>query len=377
MAEQAETPKILEELSTSNQSKPRSRVDRKKQAARRRFVVGLLALLAFFVGIGVLAYQQYILGEAMAAHELEKEQLREQLAAQQARLSELEARPIVEAQQLPELPADLVGSSELDSLEATLSAEIARLNREIAGLETQEYVSAAVDDTRWQLAEVGYLLRMAGQTLQLQADVDQAITLLESADGLLEGADRAGLFAIRQSIDEELLALRSVELPDLDGIYSGLETLANQSAQVRLADSLRQQFLGRTEELVNNEVTTATESTGLLQGGLDLLGEVFVFRNWQESPQVIMSPNQEAQIRQSLRIMFEQAQLALLLRSSSQYQASLEKAASLMRTYVETGEGLAAAMLLEIEKLTSVQISPILPDISQSLSLLNQLDAGQ
>ena len=74
-------------------------------------------------------------------------------------------------------------------------------------------------------------------------------------------------------------------------------------------------------------------------------------------------------VQQNLRLMLEQAQLALLQRSPGVYTRSLDKAVSWVDEYFQLNET-AQALLVSLRELQQLHVDPELPDISASLALL-------
>ena len=98
MTEQAETPKILDEISKSNSAKASSRISRKQQTARRRFVVVLAILFPIIAGVLLLGYQQISVQSQLAQMTVDNQQLTQNLEQQTALTRELEQnwRPVRE-----------------------------------------------------------------------------------------------------------------------------------------------------------------------------------------------------------------------------------------------------------------------------------------
>jgi uncharacterized protein HemX len=75
--------------------------------------------------------------------------------------------------------------------------------------------------------------------------------------------------------------------------------------------------------------------------------------------------------------MLEQAQLALLMRDNSLYQQAMEKGQDWFQRYAVTNSAQGQALTSEINQLRAIDIDPLLPALSQSLSLINQLVASE
>ena len=132
---------------------------------------------------------------------------------------------------------------------------------------------------------------------------------------------------------------------------------------------------GRTaRSTVTDEL--AGDTTGLFETSLEFLGTIFVWRKWEDLPEAMLIPGQEAVIRQNFRLMLEQAKFAVLNRSDLLYQHHLKNALDWLQTYMVTETGSGAAAYLELVELTAVEVDPELPSLSESLRTLEQLAAS-
>ena len=87
--------------------------------------------------------------------------------------------------------------------------------------------------------------------------------------------------------------------------------------------------------------------------------------------QALMDPQWEGLVRQNLRMLLEQAQVALLSSNQDLYEASLERASRWVEEFFQSDEAAARAMDREIRQLADLQVAVSLPDISGSLSALD------
>jgi len=393
VADQAETPKILDEISKNTNVKPQNRVDRKKRTARRRAFGVMVVVLLIGLGLGALGWQQYRVDQRMSAVVTLNESLSARVASYDAQISslqeQLQQQPEIEIPQIPEdLEQQLANAAsvqDLNSIETTLATEISRLNRVVAALESREVASITVDTSTFQIAEAEYLLRMANRRLQLQGDVDAAIRLMEDADQTLLGASETGSFAVRQAIGEEVLALRSVADIDLDGLQLRLQNLSAQIDSLQVQDSMRQRFLAQAEDLLGTSSENGAASQeapsqvqqGMLQTAGDILSKVFVFRDLRESTDASFTPGNETEIKQGLKLSLERGQLALLTRNQQQYDNAVAAAMQQLEQYFDTTSELGQVVATELAALQIETIAPLLPDVSASLALIQQLTLDQ
>ncbi|HJO11022.1 MAG: uroporphyrinogen-III C-methyltransferase [Gammaproteobacteria bacterium] len=368
MADKAETPKILDEISKSNTAKSKSPSARQKQAARRRFLIIILLLSPLLLAVAFVGYQQWLTDSQLVSLTDENQRLSLTIANQNAQLQQIQETL---AQVPTEVTVDDAAVHEIvEQSGQQFRTEISRLNQLVSDLQTQQNAPQSPDDPAFAVAEAGYLLRLANQKIQLEADVASAITLLESADSILSATSGSNSFSVRQNIASELTALRSVPGVDIDGIYLRISNLSESVSELELAGSLRQNFQNSMEQL--QPIQIGTTSAGLIDSTLTFLSTIFVWRKWDEMPDAIQSPQQELNLKQNLRLIFEEAQLALLQRDEVLFKASLQKSQTWLDRNTITDSSDGQAMIAEVVTLMSVDVNPALPDISQSLMLLNR-----
>mgnify|MGYP006162831665 CR=1 FL=1 len=369
MADQAETPKILDEISKKNTANFKSPSARQKQTARRRFLIVILLLSPLILAIAFVGYQQWLSDSYLVS-----------LAAENQQLSNTITNQNVQLQQIQEILGQVTSAATADDavVQEIVRAsgqqfreEIGRLNQLVSELQSQQNASQSVDNSAFAVAEAGYLLRVANRKIQLESDVAGATNLLASVDSILGATGNSSYFSVRESIARELTALRNVAKIDIDGIYLRIKNLSERVNELELAGSLKQNFQSRDGQA--QPIQIETTSVGIIDSSLTFLNAVFVWRKWDKMPDAIQSPQQVLNIKQNLRLIFEQTLLALLQRDDPLFIDSLQKSQSWLQRYVVTESGDGEAMLREVAGLMSLNISPELPDISNSLSLFNRL----
>ena len=217
------------------------------------------------------------------------------------------------------------------------------------------------DEREWLHAEAAYLLRLANQRLQLEGDVDGAAALLRTADARLVDADNPALTPVRAAIANELAALDAVPQVDRTGLYLALNAQQERISSPRLSQEIEEQA-----------VTSSIEQppTGTFQRQLARFGEelkdLVVVRHHDEALEALITPEQESYLRQSLRLVLEQTQLALLNEEKELYDASIDKALQLLNDYYDTTREETQSVITRLQELKEAEVKPELPDISAS-----------
>jgi len=370
VTEQSETPKILDEISKSNAAKASTRTTRKQQTARRRFAVVIVLLLPIVAGVLFLAYQQYTLQSKLAELELGNQRLTQSIGSQELQLGEIEQAQLVTSE-----PVEFDDSA-IRELESVLTQEIDRLNTQLADLQTRQMQTSNASDRTWKILEAQYLIGIANQKLGLEGDVRTAISQLEIADQALVDSGSSTAFAVRQGLASDLQKLRSIEVLDREGIYLRLDSLLAEMENIDLLNSMRTDFENR-RNAESQPLQLGSEANNFLDSSFEFLGSIFVWREWEDTPQAMLAPGQDELIKQNLRLMLEQAQLALLLRDSSLYQQAMAKSQDWFQRYAVTDSAQGEILGAELDELSVMDIDPLLPTLSQTLTLINQLAASE
>ncbi|WP_415886172.1 uroporphyrinogen-III C-methyltransferase [Neptuniibacter sp. QD37_6] len=229
----------------------------------------------------------------------------------------------------------------------------------------------------WLLAEVEYLLRLANQRVLMEQTSAGALKLLKSADKILKETDDVSIYDVRKALAADIAALEAVPVLDTEGVFLQLGALNNQVQNLRLIPISKQHKLPDLLEEVTPEVVEESWTAGLQESwskATDKLNKLVVIQHRDEPIEPLLSPQQTYYLQQNLHLMLEQAQLALLQRKQSSYDASLNKAHDWVSTYFEQSDGTTQSLLRGISELKSVKVTAKMPDISGSLrSLKNYL----
>ena len=300
----------------------------------------------------------------------------QKLDAQQARIAELESASGQFAS-----AADLAGlESRLDEGErerdAALDDAIASLQGEFADYrgEVNQTLDRVLDELSseqeaderdWLHAEAAYLLRLANQRLQLERDVEGSAALLRTADQRLREADNPALVPVRREIASELAALEAVPRVDRTGLWLALNAQQQQIARQPLSQEIE-------EVTVRSGITEAPSGTWqqqLSRFGQELK-ELVTIRHHDADLEALITPEQESYLRQSVRLVLEQSQLALLKEEQELFEASLDKALTLIEGYYDTNASGVQSVVERLGELKAQAIRPELPDISGSQQAL-------
>lgn len=348
-------PAVINVPEPNENKKPNKPAD--KSAVKPKSGSNVLSLLALLVALAALVlagwmYQQY---QLMAAQEQNTNaSFKSELRSLGASQGEFKALVSAQREALSQLRSDV--GARLDAF--TLRSQ---------SLEVTVQSLATVDRQDWLLAEAEYLLRLANQRAQLSHDARSAAQLLGSADEILRDLDEPALLPVRAELAREIGALQNSATRDVEGSYLALQALASEVEKLRIY---------KASTYVPMLVQVAeSDWQQRLQGGLtaawEKLRSYIRISHHQESFRAQLAPEQEAILRASLQLMFEQAQLALLANQPVLYERALEKAAMWLNRYYQLDEH-RDTLLAQINTLAQVEVDAELADISGSLRILKE-----
>jgi uroporphyrin-III C-methyltransferase len=326
-------------------------------------VLGFFALLVAFAAIGGVALTWWQVAEQRETVAGQREEtsrtlgdIRDLVAATQERLAVQEERLGQLNNEANERRRKLDGlDDELRQARATLE----RLSREEAGPERSP-----------SLAEIEFLLLLAGRELALADNPRVALAALREADQRVARLDEPGLSGVRAAINDEIAAVEAVAEVDFDGIALRLASLARRVDGLPLRASLAPDPLRAAQ--------TDTEESGwsrLKDRMRSVASDLFRIRRTDTPAAPLLAPDESFFLYRNVELDLKSARLSVFARDQENYKASLEAARLTLTGYFETGDDEVKSLLAAIENLERQDIAPSWPGISRSLALLRSAGA--
>ena len=252
---------------------------------------------------------------------------------------------------------------ELAAKVSLLEARYAESQNQRAALEAlYQELSRGRDESA--LAEVEQMLLIAGQQLQLSANVKAALIAMQQADEYLKRMDRASLNGLRKSIGRDMDKLRALPNVDMPGINLRLDNLIAAVDAMPLAQEIR----------VPQETVAAAPAAPARSGWQKLLNEIWEdakqlvrIENMQKRELPLLSPTQTFFLRENLKLRLLSARLALLARDETSFRHDLQSAQEWVVRYFDAKSSQGALAVNTLQKLRESNISIELPDISATL----------
>jgi uncharacterized protein HemX len=257
----------------------------------------------------------------------------------------------------------------LRQLNSSLGDRLDVLPGRFAALEERlDAVQGGSFDARGNLlrSEAEYYLTVANSELTLTGDFETAVTALELADSRLAEIASPELAPVRDAIAGELLALRSLRLPDIEGIVFGLGRLAGRADELPLRPDLPLRVASETAEELEAEPGFGRLWLSIKRTLLDL---VRVERRDEPVPQSL-SAAERVLSRRQLEVELELARIAALRGDEQAFASGLEMAIVILQRDFDASAADVEGALALLRELRSFDIDPQRPDIGGSLNLL-------
>jgi uroporphyrin-3 C-methyltransferase len=229
----------------------------------------------------------------------------------------------------------------------------------------------------WRIAEVEYLLQLANQRLLTSKDVTTALQLLLAADKILTELGDPRLFSIREAIAEDRAALTLIGDQDLEGVFLRLSATANQIDGLPLLDIpsfIDDTHMEATQSKITEEQNIAQEKQSLQQKlsaiaekTLRELKSLVVIQQREVSVKPLLPPEQKTYLRANLKLLLNQAQLALLGGTQVLYQNSLLRAKAVVNEYFPNDQVAVQGFVRELDDLSKITVELDLPDVHGSI----------
>lgn len=221
----------------------------------------------------------------------------------------------------------------------------------------------------WLLAEAEYLMHLANQRLTLEQDVSSAEAILLSADKILLEINDPGLVEIRQALANEIISLQQIQHTDYQGLFLKLDAL------IHSLDTLQQDaFVDIKTQRLEAESHKAPDSQSssflsIWNSIWNDLKTAVSIRRLDQPVEPLLTPEQHYYLKQNLKLMLEQASLALIDKNSILFQSSLTKAQNWLTQYFTQSDARVIALKQQISELSPLKLEQKVPDISTSLRL--------
>ncbi|WP_303903082.1 uroporphyrinogen-III C-methyltransferase [Thiohalomonas denitrificans] len=234
------------------------------------------------------------------------------------------------------------------------------------------------DRTGWTVSEVEHLLRIANHRLRLARDVQGAEVALREAEQRLIALGDPAFLPVREAISKEMQALRNIGGADWKNAAIRLTGLIDTVDALPVAGPYQTEQRGTSGI---EEPPRAPENVSNWKEFLEAvwrdIRSLVAIRQHEEAgaPIPLLAPQERYFLHQNLRLKLETARLALVEGNPKIYRSSLAEAGEWLNRYF-AGEAAATRGALEtLKEVQGIEVSPELPEISESLRVLKRVRA--
>ena len=267
---------------------------------------------------------------------------------------------------------------EIDQRSTDRGEKVAEVRHRLAEIELtlnrqQKRLEALATVTRedWLLAEAEFLLRLANQRILTDSDSRNALSLLESADAILQELDDPDLYPLRRTLADDITRLRVAGSVDREGIYLALDSLIGLIPD--LAFPVSRQEPDKTAEAPAPDATWYWKLAANAWHALKKLSGIVRVEKANVAADPRLLPSEQKLVRTNLRLALEQAQLALLREEQVIYDASLQQARELLGQAEQNR--VSAGMAEELAALADREVTVELPRVTDSIRTLRDYTA--
>lgn len=254
---------------------------------------------------------------------------------------------------------------ELSVKVGVLEAHSAEAQNQRAALESlYQDLSGSRDET--VLAEVEQMLLIAGQQLQLSANVKAALIAMQQADDRLKRMDRAALNGLRKAISRDIDKLRTLPDVDVPGINFRLDNLIVEVDTLPLVQDIAHvpQEKNVIRAIPVDEEGTWQRLIHEIWGDMKRLVRI---ENMQKRELPLLPPTQAFFLRENLKLRLLSARLGLLSRDEKSFKHDLQSAQEWIVRYFDAKSTRGAQIVTTLQKLRESSINIEMPDVSASL----------
>lgn len=205
----------------------------------------------------------------------------------------------------------------------------------------------------WLLAEVQYLLQLAGQKVWLEQDIATARLLLTTADEKLASLDDSSLLTVRQAIATDLQQLNTLPLIDRSAVFLKLHQLQQQVPGLPLRQ--QEQALSLTLPQPDSQLENWRSTVNYYWQ--NTWSKIIRVSPATPEDYFSLTTEQQLMVRLSLSQQLAMAELAAVRQLQAPYQQALQRAADQLQRYFSAEHDRVNQLGQQLAELAAVQLS--------------------
>ncbi|MCG8325774.1 MAG: uroporphyrinogen-III C-methyltransferase [Thiotrichales bacterium] len=253
---------------------------------------------------------------------------------------------------------------------ASLATEQNDLAEKVRGIQR----SQPLDTQSWGLREVEYLILIAMHRLQLEHDVQTAISALSFADQRLQDLANPSLTPLRESLTTDINSLQAIGQVDITGTAAILADLTGRVETLPVKTFLEDSHTTADDAVPDANVTATNGRSWAELPGLiwQELKSLVVIKHKDKSSTAFIMPDEEIYLLQNLKLELTHARLALLRRDADTLNASLTQIDTWIRANFDPESSAVMHVLDTLGDMQGLDLTPELPDLQATLVLVRE-----
>ena len=210
-------------------------------------------------------------------------------------------------------------------------------------------------------------MRTAQNSLALTQNISAATTALKAADQRLRETSDPSWQSVRAQLSEEIGELSAVPQADIAGLSATLDSLISSSDSLPLIGGNNAvEAPGKIDLEHGAEATVTHLLTSIWEG----LKSMIIVRYNDRPVEAMLPPDRRFFIMQNLRLKLQSTKVALLQKNATLYRSNLKQVIGWIDGHFEKDNDSIKSFQSRLLDLDAANISPKLPDISNSLRSL-------
>jgi len=264
---------------------------------------------------------------------------------------------------------------------AESNAKMLALQQEIDML-SKNQKETTFEKPSFALQEIADIIRYSHEQLEMTRNVAEVIRLLTLAEKK-EVLQDPLYSQLKNSLEQDIAALQAIPVPDINKIWFGIDTLITKIDILPKKEYLRQ-FLPTNEKGnaismgigTENSANKPVEGPAWQQRLIDSLiqfKDIIKIQRHEKPIEPLLSDIELLLETERLKLMLEQARLALLQRDQTIYDLTLKNALQSLSEYFKGEDPEVQSAVKSLKEFSNVLLNPQLPTLN-SLKMLQNLN---
>ena len=336
-----------------------------QKSRKAALFIALLALILIFIVIGLGAYFYKENKDLRNQQQAEILQINKQVAQQKALLTQSSQKSLTLQTnlkaQVEQVNSQLVKVNNASKLYQT---DMKALQRAFAEAQVRH-------PNDWILAEVEYLVKLAGRKIWLEKDLASAAELLLAADQRVAELNDASLSKLRSALLEDINTLEAIPKHDPDGVVLALSALERRVDKLATIGLKQPVATAKSATKLSEDINDW--QANLAKSWSSFINSFIVINKRDIKLQALLSPEQRWYLQENLRHDLAKAEFAVYREQQEIYDLALHSAINLLKSYYDLNDTATKHFYKSLQNLSQRSISIDYPDQLKSAPLLEQI----